>query len=123
MKLTFLLVALSLFAAGSGAAQEKRDTIHHPSATQKKTKLKDELGLNKTQTKELKASQKDYKQKVQEVKSDTTLSKKDQKVKMKKLKQEKQQKTDAVLTPEQKEKAKQLRKEKKDKKKENKTGK
>lgn len=117
MKLTFVITTLLLFAFVDTPAQQKRDTIHHAAATQKKVKLKDELKLDKKQTETLKASKSEYKQKAKQVESDSTLSKKEQKAQVKKLKKEQQAKLDAVLTPEQKEKEKQLRKEKKDKKK------
>jgi hypothetical protein len=114
------LVTTFLLLATTGSYAQQRDTIHYKSNTQKKVKMKDALGLNKKQAKEIKVSNREYKQKTQQLKSDTTLSKKDQKLQMKKLKMEKQQKMDAVLTPEQKEKAKALRKEKHNHKKEEK---
>ena len=116
MKLTFVITTLLLFTIIHASAQQKRDTIHHAAATQKKAKLKDELQLDKKQTDALKTSKNEYKQKAKEVKSDSTLSKKERKAQVKKLKKEQQEKFDAVLTPEQREKEKQLKKEKHDKK-------
>jgi len=39
MKLTYLITAFLLFTAIGGYAQQKRDTIHYQSNTQKKVKL------------------------------------------------------------------------------------
>jgi len=111
MKLTYL-VAFLLFAVTAVQAQQKRDTVHH-AATAKKTKMKDELGLNKKQETDIKASKKEYKAEKEKVKNDTKLTQAQKDEKIKALKEEKKKKVDATLTPEQKEKAKALKAEKK----------
>lgn len=105
--ITLLLLAASL----QTTAQEKRDTIHFKPTTDKKIKLRDELGLSKKQAKELKSSNKDFKEKAQQIKSDTTINRQERRQMMKSLLKERSAKVDSVLTPEQREKAKALRKE------------
>jgi len=108
-KLTgFVLIAL--LTGNALHAQEKRDTVHYRSTTEKKVKLKDELGLSKKQAKELKSSNKDFKEKAQQIKSDTTINRQEKRQMMKSLMKERNEKMDSVLTPEQREKAKELRK-------------
>ena len=116
MKIFYGILSVLLLAIAIANAQQKRDTIHH-AATQKKPKMKTELGLNKQQDASVKASKKEYKQKADKLKADTTLSKAQKKEQKKKLKEEKNKKVDAVLTPVQKEKEKVLKKEKKEAKK------
>lgn len=120
MKLTYLLVFL-LFAVTATQAQQKRDTLHHAS-TAKKAKMKDELGLNKKQEADVKASKKEYKTEKEKVKNDTKLTEAQKDEKIKALKADKKKKVDATLTPEQKEKAKALKAEKKKEKKDKKKG-
>ena len=80
--ITLLLLAASL----QTTAQEKRDTIHFKSTTDKKIKLRGELGLSKKQAKELKSSNKDFKEKAQQIKSDTTINRQERRQMMKSLK-------------------------------------
>ena len=120
MKLSYLL-AILLFIVSAGKAQQKRDTVHH-AATAKKAKMKDELGLNKKQEADIKASKKEFKSEKEKVKNDTKLTEAQKKEKIKALKTEKKKEVDATLTPEQKEKAKALKAEKKKDKKEKKKG-
>jgi len=115
MKLTCLL-AILLFALSTAQAQQKRDTVH-PATANKKVKMKNELGLDKKQAAEIKASKKEYKEEKAKVEADTKLSAAEKKTKMKELKKEKKDKVDATLTPEQKEKLKALKSEKKKEKK------
>jgi lipase chaperone LimK len=110
MKFTYLLVIL-LCAMGTAQAQQKRDTVH-PATANKKVKMKNELGLDKKQAAEIKASKKEYKEEKAKVEADTKLSATEKKAKMKELKKEKKARVDSTLTPEQKEKLKALKKKK-----------
>jgi len=92
-------------------AQQKRDTVH-PATANKKVKMKNELGLDKKQAAEIKASKKEYKEEKAKVEADTKLSATEKKAKMKELKKEKKARVDSTLTPEQKEKLKALKKKK-----------
>jgi|GEM_PF-1070703 len=115
MKLIYLL-AILLLVLTTGQAQQKRDTVHAP-ATEKKTKIKNELGLSKKQKATLKASKNDFKAEKLKVESDTKLTAEQKEAKIKELKEDKKKTLDATLTPEQKEKAKALKAEKKKEKK------
>jgi Spy/CpxP family protein refolding chaperone len=117
MKIIYSLLALILFNVFSSNAQEKRDTIGYQPGTKEKIKIKRELGLSRKQVKELKTSNADFKQQLQEIKSDSTLSQQEKRKALKDLHQQRQAKMDSVLTPAQKEKVKALRKEKRDAKK------
>jgi len=110
MKFTYLLVVL-LCAMSTAQAQQKRDTVH-PATANKKVKMKNELGLDKKQAAEIKASKKEYKEEKAKVEADTKLSATEKKAKMKELKKEKKARVDSTLTPEQKEKLKALKKKK-----------
>jgi len=110
MKFTYLLVVL-LCVLSTAQAQQKRDTVH-PATANKKVKMKNELGLDKKQAAEIKASKKEYKEEKAKVEADTKLSATEKKAKMKELKKEKKARVDSTLTPEQKEKLKALKKKK-----------
>jgi len=110
MKFTYLLVIL-VCAMSTAQAQQKRDTVH-PATADKKVKMKNELGLDKKQAAEIKASKKEYKEEKAKVEADTKLSATEKKAKMKELKKEKKARVDSTLTPEQKEKLKALKKKK-----------
>ena len=110
MKFTYLLVIL-VCAMSTAQAQQKRDTVH-PATANKKVKMKNELGLDKKQAAEIKASKKEYKEEKAKVEADTKLSATEKKAKMKELKKEKKARVDSTLTPEQKEKLKALKKKK-----------
>lgn len=110
MKFTYLLVIL-LCVMSTSQAQQKRDTVH-PATANKKVKMKNELGLDKKQAAEIKASKKEYKDEKAKVEADTKLSATEKKAKMKELKKEKKARVDSTLTPEQKEKLKALKKKK-----------
>lgn len=116
MKLIYLFAFL-LIAGTASYAQQKKDTAHHASSAPKKAKMKDELGLNKKQQTDVKASKKEYKDQKAKVNSDPKLSDTQKKAKIKALKKEKKAKVNATLTPEQQAKAKTLKKEKKAEKK------
>ena len=90
MKLTYLLAFL-LLACTTGFAQQKRDTVH-PAAGAKKSKMKDDLGLNKKQEADLKASNKEYKSEKVKVKNDAKLTEAQKDAKIKELKAEKKKK-------------------------------
>lgn len=117
MKIIYGLLSLLLLTALGARAQEKRDTIGYQPTTKEKIKVKRELGLSRRQVKELKSSNAGFGQQLQDIKSDTTLSRQQQRAALKDLQQQRQAKMDSVLTPEQKEKVKALRKEKRDAKK------
>ena len=89
MKITYLLVIL-LFAISTVQAQQKKDTAHSATAG-KKIKMKKELGLDKKQAAEIKASKKEYKDEKAKLDADTRLSAAEKKAKMKELKKEKKQ--------------------------------
>ena len=117
MKIIYGLLSLLLLNVFASQAQEKRDTIGYHPTTKEKIKIKRELGLSKKQVKELKASNGDFKQQLQDIKTDSTLSQQEKRAALKDLQQQRQAKMDSVLTPEQREKVKALRKEKRDAKK------
>ncbi len=112
MKIIYCVLSILLLSVFTSQAQEKRDTISYHPSTREKIKIKKELGLSKKQVKELKASNGDFKQQLQDIKSDSTLSQRERREALKDLHQRRQAKMDSVLTPEQKEKIKALRKEK-----------
>ena len=114
MKIIYSLLSLLLLTVLTSQAQEKRDTIGYHPTTKEKIKIKRELGLSKKQVKELKASHSDFKQQLQNIKTDSTLSQQERREALKDLHQQRQQKMDSVLTPEQQEKIKALRKKKRE---------
>jgi Spy/CpxP family protein refolding chaperone len=118
MKIIYSVLSLLLLTVFTCHAQEKkRDTIGYQPTTKEKIKIKRELGLSKKQVKELKASNSDFKQQLQDIKTDSTLSQQERREALKNLQQQRRQKMDSVLTPAQQEKIKALRKEKREQKK------
>jgi hypothetical protein len=112
MKIFCIIFFPLLIAIPGTHAQEKRDTLHYHSSSRQKMKLKDELGLNKKQSKEIKLLNKEYRDEAAAIKNDTVMTAHEQRERMKKIKREKQQRTDSLLTAPQREKLEAMRKEK-----------
>jgi hypothetical protein len=117
MKIFCIIVFPLLIAIPNTHAQAKRDTLHYHSSSQTKMKLKDELGLNKKQSKEIKLLNREYRDRAVAIKNDTMMTAHEQRERMKKIKVEKKQRTDSLLTAPQREKLETMRKEKQHKRK------
>jgi len=72
-----------------------------------------QVGLTKDQQAKIKTANKDYRNKAQKVKNDTTLSANAKKAKLKELNKEKKKQVDTVLTADQKNKLKEIHKQNK----------
>ena len=122
MKRFFLVLLLAAatftitFAQDSTThAKRKTGTAVKPAAKQNTAKQNTakQLNLTKDQQAKIKASNKDFKEKSQKVKYDSSLTAIQKKAKIKELSKEKKKENDTVLTAEQKAKLKQIRKDRK----------
>jgi protein CpxP len=109
MRVRFFLAMVISCITLSVSAQEKRDTIR--GSGDKRADLRTELHLSKQQSKQLKEVNQDIRTKLTAIRSDTTLLEETRKKEQRKLLKERQEKINALLTPEQKQKYQALQKE------------
>jgi hypothetical protein len=104
-----MTVLLACIIALQVTATAQRDTIRTsmPRQEQSKHPLKDELNLSKEQGKKLKGINKEFKEKSDAVRSDSTLSQTARREKMGALLKERNENIKKILTPEQQEKFRQ----------------
>jgi Spy/CpxP family protein refolding chaperone len=112
MKKVVIYLLSIVFFCISATAQQKRDTVgFNGKQSKSKIKLKEELNLSKKQSRDIRTVNQRYKQELETVKADTSLSKEQQQQKRREIIRERQQKTDSLLTPEQRKKAREMLKE------------
>jgi protein CpxP len=104
-----MTVLLACIIALQVTATAQRDTIRTsmPRQEQSKHPLKDELNLSKEQGKKLKVINKEFKEKTDAVRSDSTLSQTARREKMGALLKTRNEEIKKILTPEQQEKFRQ----------------
>lgn len=113
MKKLLLMLTITAFVATVAVAQDQTQTQMKQDHAAWDKKVKDELKLTADQTTKYDALSKEYKDKIDALQSDATLTKEAQKEKKMALKKEKETKLFEFLTPEQQTKYKSLMERKK----------
>jgi len=113
MKKLLLMLTITAFVATAAVAQDQTQTQMKQNHAEWEKKMKDELKLTADQTTKYDALSKEYKDKMDALQSDATLTKEAQKEKKMALKKEKETKLFEFLTPEQQTKYKSLMERKK----------
>jgi Spy/CpxP family protein refolding chaperone len=113
MKKLLLMLTITAFFATVAVAQDQTQTQMKHDRAEWEKKVKDELKLTPDQTTKYDALSKEYKDKMDALQSDATLTKEAQKEKKMALKKEKETKLFEFLTPEQQTKYKSLMERKK----------
>ena len=113
MKKLLLMLTITAFFATVAVAQDQTQTQMKQNHSEWEKKVKDELKLTADQTTKYDALSKEYKDKMDALQSDATLTKEAQKEKKMALKKEKETKLFEFLTPEQQTKYKSLMERKK----------
>ena len=107
------MLTITAFVATAAVAQDQTQTQMKQNHAEWEKKMKDELKLTVDQTTKYDALSKEYKDKMDALQSDATLTKEAQKEKKMALKKEKETKLFEFLTPEQQTKYKSLMERKK----------
>ena len=113
MKKLLLMLTITAFFATVAVAQDQTQTQMKQNHSEWEKKVKDELKLTPDQTTKYDALSKEYKDKMDALQSDATITKEAQKEKKMALKKEKETKLFEFLTPEQQTKYKSLMEQKK----------
>jgi len=113
MKKLLLMLTITAFFATVAVAQDQTQTQMKQNRVEWEKKVKDELKLTPDQTTKYDALSKEYKDKIDALQSDATLTKEAQKEKKMALKKEKETKLFEFLTTEQQTKYKSLMEKKK----------
>ena len=113
MKKLLLMLTITAFFATVAVAQDQTQTQMKQNRAEWEKKVKDELKLTPDQTTKYDALSKEYKDKMDALQSDATITKEAQKEKKMALKKEKETKLFEFLTPEQQTKYKSLMEQKK----------
>jgi len=113
MKKLLLMLTITAFFATVAVAQDQTQTQMKQNHSEWEKKVKDELKLTADQTTKYDALSKEYKDKIDALQSDATLTKEAQKEKKMALKKEKETKLFEFLTAEQQTKYKSLMEKKK----------
>lgn len=113
MKKLLLMLTISAFVTTVAVAQSQNQTPMKQDRVEWERKIKDELKLTPDQVLKFDALSKEYKDKMDALQSDATLTKEAQKEKKMTLKKEKEAKMSEFLTPEQQTKYKELMERKK----------
>jgi len=113
MKKLLLMLTITAFFATVAVAQDQTQTQMKQNRVEWEKKVKDELKLTPDQTTKYDALSKEYKDKIDALQSDATLTKEAQKEKKMALKKEKETKLFEFLTAEQQTKYKSLMEKKK----------
>ena len=116
MKKISLTLAVIAFVTTTALAQQKRDFKHHEMAKHQHGMLMKQLNLSTAQKAQFKTDHQEFKQKMQELNKNESMTVKDFRDRKFALRKEQKSKIDGLLTPEQKTKFAQLKTEQKAKK-------
>jgi Spy/CpxP family protein refolding chaperone len=107
---TIFLVLLALTPFSLIHAQEKRDTIHYtPVKKTERLKLKQDVGLSREQVKGLKSIQRSFKQQLEDLRGNTSLSQQEKLTRLRAINSQRTEKMASLLSPEQLQKLQSLR--------------
>lgn len=109
MKKIFGIAVMMLGFAVASNAQQAPAPAQQPQLESRKQEMKD-LNITTAQKKDLKAANMEFKNKMQTVKNDASLSKQEKKIQLQSIKKEKMDKMSTILTPDQQQKMNDMKK-------------
>lgn len=109
MKKLFGIAVVMLGFAVASHAQQAPAPVQQPQQESRKQVMKD-LNLTKDQKKEMKTANMEFKNKMQAVKNDTSLTKEQKKAQLQTINKERMDKMNTILTPDQQQKMNDMKK-------------